>query len=234
MAEIPAPAGEPRYFSIIIVGGMTPSLHFPNWYSSNNLLSTDEAKAGMDSQELHVTQQFASFQTAGMRITCEPTRWEIACFDDKTRSRILTIACDVFDKWLKETPVEGYGFNSFADLDTKAPLVSDALAALGVETGLGFSFRGIRKCDFSFADRELEKKKTSAAVIRSSDHRSTAVWVAFNTSYLLDRSSSVPVHFDITSHLTTGFAEHWEDAKRTAHNVVARINEITGVANASS
>lgn len=223
MAEIPPPPGEPRYFSVVIIGAMSPPLHFPGWYSRHGLLTDEEAKSAGESPALLIAPEYSRFQTAGIRVICEQAKWEIACFDDATRSRILMIASKVF-KILKETVVTAYGFNSYADLDTKASKVSEILAGLASSTGLGFEDEGNRTCEFSYRNELPLIGSVKTVVVRPSE-RITAVWVAYNTTHAVIKSPAGK-YFELAASLSAHFEAHWEDAKWMGTRTVARINEL--------
>jgi hypothetical protein len=216
------PPGEPRLYSIVVLGAMNPRLHYPLWYSLIGALTEDEANSGRESKDFSVTPYGTQFAFADYRIICLMDRWEISTALVEHRERILKIACTVFEK-LNETPISAFGFNTFADLGTSAAKVNDVLALLASRTGLGFSNDGERSCQYFFIN--TKSFQTTNITIRPSAIRENMVWVAYNSHFVIESQKG---YYDLSKELIRYFDPHWKEATAFSDGVIRRISEIAG------
>ncbi|MCO6458298.1 MAG: hypothetical protein J5I93_23575 [Pirellulaceae bacterium] len=122
-------------FSIVVIGGMNPTIHHPSWYRLVELLSDDEVEAITTGAEpVVVTPQFSRFAGPDFELICRQDRWEIQTKNELWQQRSCAIAGQVFDHLLKHTMVSALGLNFHFTGDVEGAL--DAL--VGAASALPF------------------------------------------------------------------------------------------------
>lgn len=96
--------------SIVIAGGMNPSIHHALWYQASDLLTEAEAEAALSDPQLLVSPHVARFVAANMEIFCRREQWQISTSDLALKERILGVAQRTFEL-LDQTHISGFGMN---------------------------------------------------------------------------------------------------------------------------
>ena len=101
-----------KQYSIVLLGDFNPSMFQPEWFSKNNIISTEEAEfAKGDSQKspLIVTPQVTIFSTSQFSVRVETNRFTVIC-EKEPVVVIEDFVCKTFEK-LGGIVIKAYGLN---------------------------------------------------------------------------------------------------------------------------
>jgi hypothetical protein len=99
-----------RVLSLILVGDFNPAIFQPSWFSSEELMTEEEAK-NASIQIVH--PDVTSFSLPWLSLTVERERFQLVCAAQPYFERVVGLACQVFDL-LRHTPIRTMGINNEA------------------------------------------------------------------------------------------------------------------------
>jgi hypothetical protein len=221
-------------YSIVILGHMNPRLHHPLWYQHIGALNEQETNEALESPTMVLVQPVARFDAAGFTVTCQEEAWGIATTQPSNRTRMLEIACRVFEK-LGETTVLKFGFNTKLHLQlTSVKNVEECLASALLTLQLGLRDDGNRKsCLFRFTN--VYENHSVNVDVHGSPLSRDAVYIAHNTEHAIrpPKDGKKLIHFDLTPLLKEGYEPAFADAVVNAKTMVAAIEKKCGGSNGS-
>lgn len=162
--------------SIVVLGGMNPTLHHPWWYRTNGGISEDEEQQAL-SRPFALLPQYSQFSTDDVEILCLPDRWQVLSrnHDAERASKICKL---VFDERLNETHVNSVGINFHIHHATSNQHVAKTLAQMVSSLGLGFS--GDADCDGRVSFYERTKEASLRWEVSTSTLQPDAFYLAFS------------------------------------------------------
>lgn len=106
--------------NVVVVGDMNPAIHHPNWYAREGIISNESAAEALKSEYVFV-QPVSQFRAAGIRVTCQPARWEVSAERWDLFPECLRLAEQTWTR-LAHTPFRGCGLNVDADYGSSPDL----------------------------------------------------------------------------------------------------------------
>jgi hypothetical protein len=95
-------------FSVVILGRMNASIHYPLWYQkTGDLITGPEFEMAMGGGVVICTPEVSQFSFGSTQVLCLPESWRVTT---TIPQRGLSLAIGVFGR-LRDTPVTTYGVN---------------------------------------------------------------------------------------------------------------------------
>ncbi len=214
-----------REVSIVVIGNMNPAIHQPLWYQSLELIDDEELKAVTTGLML-VTQVAAQFEWLGIRIVCNPDRWQIVSPDFEKGKRLVDIASKVFEA-LPHTPLRAFGFNFHTHENTRNTDVAKIMGSELAKVRLGLSAANLVSAKLTVTQKAGDARITTTAgpSVRSPNQAYISVNCHFDLSTIIGDSFQ---HFDLTPLLRSNFGPSRETAMKAIENIVSAINQLEG------
>lgn len=159
---MPDPAFPRNTYSVLVAGGMNPSLHHPQWYRSLGAIDDAELDASLKSGATATTPIVSRLQfgSPALTVICQPNLWVIQANEDGCWDRMLTTASLVFDKKNNQI-TSAFGLMAQRHIDTEAN-AKEILAAAIAGLDLGFPVQGSVSTNITMASPGEEFTITSS------------------------------------------------------------------------
>jgi hypothetical protein len=104
-------------FSIVVLGSFNPAIFHPLWFSSNNLIRTEEATKNVEIQVVHRNATVFSTEWFSLQVTGD--RFAVETRDPGKSLLLRDLALGTF-KILEHTPLTAFGLNRISQFQTSS------------------------------------------------------------------------------------------------------------------
>jgi hypothetical protein len=206
--------------SIVVLGHLNPAIHHPAWYRMAQLLSDDEVALAMK-RPMFITPDMSQFESGAIRIACLRDRWEIVSTDIGDRPRLASIAADVFDGKLKETPIALLAFNNDFRCRLNVESVQRLLASCG-EGAFGLTRFGPTSLSVGVSIKSADGGEIRIR-IEPALNASDKVFVGVNSNHPVVLSG--PGYFELKGLLDAHFDADFYSAQGYLNAVLSALSE---------
>ena len=201
---------------------MNPRIHSPGWYGYVKLIDADEIATAANSPGTLITPPLSQFRFSDITIACHQDRWEIQTTQMAGLDRVKKITADVFDEYLKHTPVSVIGFNFNYKRETIVQSVSSSWPPTSFLMNLGLRSDDISSGKFSVR-RSIDSRSCLIAVSPSDSSTPNHIEVANNFEYKL--SGDEPGTIDLMDTISARYEADRLEAEAQTTSIIQAINQ---------